>query len=80
MAQDTVFNSFTHDMFEVIDNIDSVRYSKKRKIDKLKYSTDESSRIYDSDDSENDSDFEYYDYYKKSRQYKKYFLKKKRNL
>jgi hypothetical protein len=78
MNKDTVFDSFTQDMFEIIDNIESIRYSKKRKIDKLKYAIDDSSTIHESDDFENHDDFEfdYPDYNKKSRQYKKYILKK----
>jgi hypothetical protein len=75
MEGNTVFDSFTKDMFELIDDIESTRYSKKRKIDKLKYAIDNSSKIYDSDDFENDYEIECTVYNKKSRRYKKYYLK-----
>lgn len=72
-----IYTSFIEDMYELIDDIECnhdkcIRYSKKRKIDKLRYVIDESSIIYDSDDS-----YEFKDLYenKKSRVFKKYSKK-----
>jgi len=59
---DTIFNSFTHDLTQSMPNIDDEesyrwRFSKKRKHDEINYMIDEHSIIYDTDsDSEYNED------------------------
>jgi hypothetical protein len=61
MDTNNIFNSFTRDILLSINNIDNnyenIRFSKKRKIDEINYTTEDKDLIYDDMDEDiNDLD------------------------